>query len=96
MTDTKEQNKLDLEQFIKDNKLNFNQTGSGLNGVCVVLSGYACYLGIEDFKDVNEVVLEMFPDAVYYDELERVFNYAYNNNYGYYWKLDEAKKIYKF
>ncbi len=90
-----EQKKLDLEQFIKDNNIDLTQTGSNLNGQCVVLSGFALYLGM-DFNDVDNVVKEMFPEASYFDELERVFNYADSHNYSSYWKTDQAKQMYKF
>lgn len=83
-----------IEQFIKDNDLDFSGYESDLNGNCVVLAGYALYIGIEDYN----ILLSKFNKTKISDntELERVFSYAYNNNYGDWWNTEEAKKKYKF
>lgn len=84
-----------LKQFIKENDLNFNGSGSSLNGNCVVISGYALFIGAE-YDEMLESIDEMFPEADYYDEILRVYTYAVDNNYGKYWSTEDAKKRYKF
>ena len=88
----------DLVNFIIENSLNFNGSGSGLNGMCVVLAGYALHLGYTNTEGLKEAINEVFPKAVgnYEKELERVFTYADDNNYGKYWKTEDAKLMYKF
>lgn len=83
-----------IEQFIKDNDLDFSGSGSDLNGNCVVLAGYALYLEIYNYNDLLDKLnkTEIYDDT----ELERVFNYTYNENYGDWWHTEEAKKKYKF
>jgi len=85
-----------LKKFIKDNELNFNTSGSGLNGACVIISGYALYLGAIDTSEIEEAILEVFPEADFLEELDRVFNYASDNNYEKFWSLPKAKEMYKF
>jgi len=85
-----------IEQFIKDNELEFTGGGSSLNGNCTVIAGYACHQGIsEEYTFIQQFnVTELSEEAE--KELRRVFNYADSNNYGDYWKTEEAKKIYEF
>jgi hypothetical protein len=85
-----------LIKFIKDNELNFNTSGSGLNSACVIISGYALHLGVTNATDIETAILDMFPKFSGFDELERVFNYASDNNYGKFWSLPKAKEMYKF
>lgn len=89
-----------IQKFIKDNGLDFTGSGSGLNGTCVILAGYALHLNgdTNDFQglldDIEENgLIELNPYAE--DELERVFDYAYENDYCTYWEEDEAKTLYK-
>lgn len=84
-----------IEKFINDNGLDFSGSGSDLNGNCVILAGYACYLGIEDVTEVIESITGLL-DWTATDELKKVFDYAYNNNYGEWWNTSDAKKIYTF
>jgi len=83
-----------IEQFIDDNGLDFTSYGSDLNSNCCILAGYACYLGLS-FSELCEQADIAITDNEY-DELRRVFEYAENNNYGDWWKHDEAKSMYKF
>ena len=87
-----------LVEFIENNSLNFNTTGSGLNSACVIISGYALYLGAKNTESIKEAIGEVFPKSIgnFEKELERVFEYAENNSYGSYWKTTEANLIYKF
>lgn len=86
----------EIEKFIKENKLDFTDTGSSLNGNCVVLAGYALHLNINVFGFLLDAltVTVLSPEAE--EELERVFDYAYINSYENFWKTEEAKKLYKF
>jgi hypothetical protein len=83
-----------IEQFIKDNNLDLSVTGSALNSVCTILSGYALYLKLElvDFSNIIEEINSSFNFA----ELERVFLYAEANHYEKFWMTAKAKKMYKF
>ncbi len=78
-----------IEKFIKDNNLDFSETGSGLNSACTILSGYALYIGAEEAGAIKKVL----PEASH-KEFDRVFEYANYNNYGDYWTSEEAKKMY--
>lgn len=85
-----------IEQFIKDNNLDFVGSGSDLNANCVVLAGYACYLGFSNIVDIFNSFINYKITSEAKDELDRVFEYAVNNNYKSYWTTEEAKKKYKF
>lgn len=90
-----------IEKFIKDNNLDFTGSGSDLNGQCVILAGYACYLEIPDIESLIKELDDFDPKSLLFTieangELNRVFKYALNNNYGDYWKTETAKETYKF
>ena len=89
-----------IVKFIADNKLDLTiGAGSGLNSACVILAGYALHLGIDEVDTLNEYVEESLEGPTSYDydeEMNKVFEYAYNNNYGGWWTSAEAKKMYKF
>lgn len=86
-----------LIKFIKNNNLDFNGSGSGLNSDCTIISGYALHLGIDSPDIVIKAIKTINTEASKFKpELERVFVYARNNNYGDYWDSDEAKSMYKF
>lgn len=85
-----------LIKFIIDNKLNFNGSGSALNGMCTVISGYALHIEAS-VGDIKEAIAETFPKATSYQkELERVYKVAEDRGYGTYWSTTEAKEMYKF
>ncbi|MCK9429280.1 MAG: hypothetical protein M0R17_04700 [Candidatus Omnitrophica bacterium] len=85
-----------IEKFINDNKLDFTGSGSDLNGNCVILAGYACYLGLS-WDQLNDLMqISAYTSSSSESELERVFKYAEENNYGEYWKTPTAKKTYVF
>lgn len=88
----------ELVNFIIENSLNFNGSGSGLNSMCVVLAGYSIFKGHTNTAQLKEAVHEVFPKSVgnFEKELERVFEYAYDNNYGEFWKTEDAKLLYTF
>lgn len=88
-----------VKKFIEDNKLDFSGRGSELNGNCTALAGFICYVLDKDpdnylsshgYEIISE--LDISTDAAI--ELERVFEYAYNNYYEKFWKTPAAKKEY--
>ena len=86
-----------IEKFIKENNLMFNSTGSGLNSDCTILSGFADFKGVDDINVLIKIVKTVRPDAKDFEnELQRVFDYAYNASYGIWWRGKTAKKLYKF
>ena len=95
-----------LMKFIVDNKLNFDDTDSGLNSTCCILCGYALHVNelagarIDDTDIINAVdksFIKIPTTRNYYvDELTRVYEFAEFNSYGKWWKTDDAKEQYKF
>ena len=84
-----------IKQFIEDNNLDFTGTGSELNSNCVILAGFALYLGLDEEALIDIVVtIESSMDALV--ELRRVYKYADDKNYGYFWNTEKAKLQYKF
>lgn len=83
-----------IKKFIIDNGLDFEGTGSELNSVCCVISGYALFIGVVDVTELVKNVTEISTDS--HDELFRVFEYANDNDYGDWWAHGEAKEQYKF
>ena len=93
-----------IEKFIVDNKLEFNDWGSAsfssdLNGNCVVLAGFLCYLLVEEEKEHSEgvdIIQSLGLSAEAEIELERVFDFAWYSNYENFWETEEAKEEYIF
>lgn len=88
-----------LIKFIKENSLSFIGEGSGLNGQCVIISGYASYIGVQKPLIIINAIKEVFrevPSKEVKDEIKRVFDFALTYNYGKWWLSDEAKAQYKF
>ena len=89
-----------LKKFIVDNGLTFTGTGSGLNGNCTIISGYTDFLGGFTAEDIIKAVQaatggsEVSAPAAL--EIKRVYDFAFTYNYGNWWKLPEAKRLYKF
>ena len=84
-----------LKEFIKNNKLDFTGSGSGLNANFVVLAGYICYL--VDYNEFDDDGLEDVLDELDIDNsFDSVYNYAKSHDYGAWWKSEEAHKIYNF
>ena len=80
-----------VEKFIKDNNLDFSGDGSELNSNCVTLSGYMLYIGIEEDEQVDMVLEDLDISLDGASELERVFDYAKNNDYGLWWEKEENR-----
>lgn len=90
-----------IQQFIKYNKLDLSDTGSGFNSTCTILAGYALYLN-GDTDDSEQVLKDIQEDDLYTlttdqaEEFEKVFNFAYENNYADFWNTTEAQSQYIF
>ena len=84
-----------LEEFIKNNNITFEK--GRRNTDSVALSGYALSLGMNTVGDLEKLIDVLCPKAdwEYSRELERVFKYASDNNYGNWWDSQEAKNSYK-
>ena len=81
-----------LKNFIKDNNLKFTEgSGGDINilGIC----GYSVYkeASLEECLKAINTTNEKIKA-----EVTRVYNYAKTNNYGKWWKTENAKKSYKF
>lgn len=89
-----------IEKFIVDNELEFNNRDSGLNGNCVILAGFLCYIIVEDGEaersDGVDIIqsLGLVPEAEI--ELERVFDFAWYSKYEDFWETEDAKETYVF
>lgn len=88
-------NKTIVKEFIKNNGLDFSGSGSDLNGNCVVLAGFACYLNLP-FSKLEEWMDDVEISTKTIDELFRVYEYAVDHKYGEWWTTLEAKEKYKF
>jgi hypothetical protein len=85
-----------IEKFIKENSLDFNDTGSSLNSVCTTISGYALHCGLIDVEILYDLICAVYPSTSCKDELKRVFAFAKSANYQSFWSTAKAKKMYKF
>ena len=91
--------KAKVEKFIVDNKLEFNDSDSGLNGNCVILAGFLCYLLVEEERENLEgidVIRSLGLGSEAENELERVFDFAWDSDYEEFWETEDAKKTYVF
>lgn len=90
-----------IQKFIQDNNLNLEDSGSGLNSTCCAIAGYALYAS-NDTHDYSKLLEDIEEDGLYdltsevSSELERVYDYAYNNNYYSWWETLEAQNKYVF
>jgi hypothetical protein len=88
-----------LNEFITNNDLDFSGEGSDLNGNCVILAGYLCYLLDERGLDAghgDDAIGQLSLTSDAQRELNRVFAYAYISSYERWWKSADAKAKYKF
>lgn len=79
-----------LEQFKKDNNLEFH-SGSGGDNNILALCGYATYINAS-LEDCIKVANNKDCD----DEIKRIYEYAKKNNYAAFWSTEKAKFQYKF
>lgn len=78
-----------LEKFIKNNKLEFVE--GRRNNDITILSGFACYIDATE-EELKKAIKIPSLDK----EIERVFDYAKENDYGDWWTEDAARIEYKF
>lgn len=89
-----------LKKFIEDNYLDFTGTGSDLNGNCVILAGYVLYI-TNDEDDFEKLIkyLNKYCDIRLSTkaeiELQRVYDFAYTNNYAKWWEEETNRALYK-
>jgi len=81
-----------LKKFIEDNGLKF--TEGRRNSDLVVLCGYALYIEADD-SDLCDSIPNAVRTAELGTELNRVSEYAENNNYGDWWENEDNRKLYK-
>lgn len=87
------------KRFIADNKLDFIGVGSELNSNCTVLAGFICHIcELHDFTyaDGNLLIEKLNFIESSQDELYKVFDYAWYNEYEDFWSTAEAKEKYIF
>lgn len=90
-----------IQKFIQDNNLNLTDSGSGLNSTCCAIAGYALYAN-GDNNNYPQLLNDIQEDGLYIldynvsNELERVYDYAYQNNYAMWWETLEAQNKYIF
>ena len=82
-----------LKKFIVDNNLQF--TEGRRNSDCTILSGFALHKECNFDECVDAIDIAVFTTETSI-ELERVFNYAEDNNYGSWWKSPYAKEQFIF
>jgi hypothetical protein len=88
-----------LKKFLKDNNITFSGTGSALNSDCVVFAGFSLFVTNAEYS-----LEEMYPfiesipghNKDYQSEFNRVYDFAFYNNYQDWWDKEEAKKKFKF
>jgi hypothetical protein len=89
--------KLDkIEKFIDENNLSFEE--GRRNSDSTILSGFALYVGLKTLPTLKLAVENRCDDREWgwEEELERVFEYAKDNNYELYWASEDAKDRYTF
>lgn len=88
-----------VAKFIKDNNIDLSGEGSELNGNCVIVAGFICYIvneNDEDYLTGAEIIAKLGLNNTAHIELERVYDFAYYNTYENFWYDPEAKEQYVF
>ena len=88
-----------LEKFIRENELNFNTSGSGLNGSYTIVCGFADHVGASKRAVADAVkacigVETLTTESI--KELDKTYKFTTTYNYGKWWLKPEASRIYKF
>ena len=93
-----------IKKFIEDNDcidLDAFYTvhvDSELDGMIVILAGFACYLEITDAEELANIIdpgAKLITDEAF-NELKRVLIYADHADYKSFWETKEAKEQYIF
>ena len=82
-----------IQIFIEQNEITFAGTDSSLNGNCVILAGYACYLKMDIDTLIKRVKIINKRAEL---ELRRVYDYAKKAKYGEFWYTEKARELYIF
>jgi hypothetical protein len=90
-----------VKKFIKDNGIDLSGSGSDLNSACTALAGFICHVimsddGAVEYGRGTTIISELKLDIPARIELERVFEFAWDNNYEEFWDTDQAKEEYVF
>lgn len=87
--------KMQIEEFINKNGLQF--TVGRRNSDSTIISGFASFVGVENYHKVFEIITKRVPEfEAYKGEFFTTFNYAKRNSYGNFWTTKAAKKQYTF
>lgn len=84
-----------IEDFIQNNNLIFEE--GSRNSDSTIICGYTLHIG-GSCEDINEAINnldnegELTPDSGWGDELERVWDFAEENNYGKWWTPENIEK----
>ena len=87
------------KKFIEENGLDFTGSRSELNGNCVILAGFICYvLELNDMiRTDGEALIKRLPISITAQSyLEDIFTYVWYKEYEEFWKTAEAKEKYIF
>lgn len=87
---------MQLIKFIEKNKLDLETTDSSLNSVCCILAGYSLYLDLNEEEAIEQLETHPHYSESLESEFLKVYEYAWYNSYGEWWKRKKAKKMYKF
>jgi hypothetical protein len=85
-----------LKSFLVENDMQF--TWGVRNTDSTVVSGYCLHIELLDSSVIVDVITKVCPNPHwdFESEFTRVFNWAQDNNYGAWWKKEDAKKLWKF
>ena len=85
-----------LIKFIESNKLNLDETDSAANSVCTVICGFSLFIGYTDYKDLMGDLEEsgINYSTSFFNEVQRVFDYAKSASYGKAWESQKYKDQY--
>lgn len=87
-----------IKKFIKDNELTFLRGRRGTE--TIIICGFALWL--EDKPDMEVIIWDIIKNIGDMgkddskEEFDRIFDYAYVNNYGNFWDTPEARENYTF
>lgn len=81
-----------IRKFIKDNKISFEE--GTRNSSITTLIGYSQYLKLSQ-RDLEEALLEENDvDSFLFDEIDRLWGYCKNRNYGNWWENEKNRKTF--
>ena len=81
-----------IRKFIEENKISFAE--GQRNSSIVTLIGYSLYLGMNQEDLENELLEEAKQDVFIENEIERLWNFCKNKNYGNWWENEKNRKTF--